>query len=140
MTGITDKAIKQPGPDHPITIEANPGRVVVSVEGRVLADTQDALTLREAGHQPVQYVPLRDVDTSLMEPTDHATYCPYKGDCSYYSIPIGGDKSVNAVWTYKAPFAAVVEIKERVAFYPDRVDSIVEQLPPVPGRAGVSKA
>jgi uncharacterized protein (DUF427 family) len=140
MTGITDKAIKQPGPDHPITIEANPARVVVSVAGRVLADTQDALTLREAGHQPVQYIPLRDVDTSLLEPTDHATYCPYKGDCSYYSIPIGGAKSVNAVWTYKAPYTAVTEIKDRVAFYPDRVDSIVEQKPPVPGRAGVSKA
>jgi uncharacterized protein (DUF427 family) len=140
MTGTTDKAIKQPGPDHPITIEANPARVVVSVAGRILADTQDALTLREAGHQPVQYVPLRDVETSLLEPTDHATYCPYKGDCSYYSIPIGGVKSVNAVWTYKAPFTAVAEIKDRVAVYPDRVDSIVEQKPAVPGRAGVSTA
>jgi uncharacterized protein (DUF427 family) len=140
MTGRTDKAIKQPGPDHPITIEANPARVVVSVAGRVLADTQDALTLREAGHQPVQYVPLRDVDTSLLEPTDHATYCPYKGDCSYHSIPIGGAKSVNAVWTYNAPFAAVAEIKDRVAFYPDRVDAIVEQKPPAPGPAASSKA
>jgi uncharacterized protein (DUF427 family) len=140
MTAITDKPIKQPGPDHPITIEANPARVVVSVAGRVLADTQDALTLREAGHSPVQYVPLRDVDTSLLEPTDHATYCPYKGDCSYYSIPIGGAKSVNAAWTYKAPFAAVADIKDRVAFYLDRVDSTLEQKPHVPGLAGVSKA
>ena len=140
MTATTDKAINQPGPDHPITIEANPARVVVSVAGRVLADTQDALTLREARYPPVQYVPLEDVDVSLLEPTDHATYCPYKGDCSYYSIPIGGEKSVNAVWTYEAPFAAVAEIKDRVAFYPDRVDAIVEQKPPAPGRAGGSKA
>jgi uncharacterized protein (DUF427 family) len=124
---MPDKLIKQPGPDHRIRIEANPARVVVSVGGRVLADTHHALTLREADYPPVQYVPLRDVEMSLLEPTDHATYCPYKGDCSYYSIPIGGANSVNAVWTYEAPFAAVAEIKDRVAVYPDRVDSIVEQ-------------
>jgi uncharacterized protein (DUF427 family) len=140
VTEMTDRAIKQPGPDHAIEIEANPARVLVSVAGRVVADTQDALTLREAGHSPVQYVPLRDVDVSLLEPTNHATYCPYKGDCSYYSLPIGGAKSLNAAWTYKAPFAAVAEIKDRVAFYPDRVDAIVEEEPRVPGRAGGSKA
>ena len=123
---MTTKQIKQPGPDHPITIEANPARVVVSVAGRVVADTRDALTLREANYRPVQYIPLSDVDSSLLEPTDHATYCPYKGDCSYYSIPIGGEKSVNAVWTYEAPFAAVAEIKDRVAFYPERVDAIAD--------------
>jgi uncharacterized protein (DUF427 family) len=136
---MTDKPMKQPGPDHPITIEANPARVVVSVAGRVLADTQNALTLREADYRPVQYIPLTDVEQSLLEPTD-ATYCPYKGDCSYYSIPMGGERSVNAVWTYKAPFAAVAEIKDRVAFYPDRVEAIVEQMPRAPGRARGSKA
>jgi uncharacterized protein (DUF427 family) len=123
---MTDKQIKQPGPDHQITIEANPARVVVSVAGRVVADTQDALTLREANYRPVQYIPIGDVDASLLEPTDHTSYCPYKGDCSYYSIPIGGEKSVNAMWTYEAPFAAVAEIKDRVAFYPERVDAIAE--------------
>jgi uncharacterized protein (DUF427 family) len=126
---MVESQIKQPGPDHPITIEANPGRVVVSVAGRVLADTQDALTLREAGHQPVRYIPFSDVDASLLEPTDNATYCPYKGDASYYSVPIGGVKSVNAVWTYEAPFAAVGEIKGHVAFYPERVDAITEHSP-----------
>ena len=130
---MADKQIKQPGPDHPIAIEANPDRVVVLVARRVLADTQDALTLSEAGYATVQYIPLEDVDTSLLEATDHTTYCPYKGDCSYYSIPIGGAKSVNAVWTYEAPFAAVAQIKDRVAFYPDRVDAIVEQKPLAPG-------
>jgi uncharacterized protein (DUF427 family) len=126
---MADKHIKQPGPDHPITIEANPGRVVVSVAGRVLADTQDALTLRETGHQPVQYIPFSDVDASLLEPTDNATYCPYKGDASYYSVPSGGVKSVNAVWTYQAPFAAVAEIEGHVAFYPERVDAITQEEP-----------
>jgi uncharacterized protein (DUF427 family) len=106
---MTGKPIKQPGPDHPITIERNPARVVVSVAGRVLAGTENALMLHEAGHQPVQYIPLIDVDMSSLKPTDHATYCPYKGDCNYYSIPAGGERSVNAAWTYKTPFAAVAK-------------------------------
>ena len=124
---MTDKPIKQPGPDHPITIEPNPARIVVSVAGRVLADTQNALTLREADYPPVQYIPLEDVDRSLIEETDHASYCPFKGDAGYYSIPAGGERSVNAIWIYRDPHAAVAEIKDHVAFYPDRVDAIDEQ-------------
>jgi uncharacterized protein (DUF427 family) len=139
MRAVTDKPIKEPGPDHPITIEANHDRVVVAVAGRVLADTRDALTLHEAGHRPVQYIPLSDVDVSLLEPTEHTTYCPYKGHCSYYSIPIGGEKSVNAVWTYNAPFAAVAEIKNRIAFYPDRVDAITETRPSDPQGANSTR-
>jgi len=124
---MADRQIKQPGPEHPITIELHPGRVVVSVAGRVIADTRDALTLREASYPPVQYIPLGDVETSLLERTDNASYCPYKGDAGYYSVPVGGERSVNAVWTYEAPFAAVAEIEGHVAFYPDRVDAIDEQ-------------
>lgn len=124
---MTSKAMKIPGPDHPITIEANPLRVVVSVGGRTVADTREALTLREAGYGAVQYIPRKDVDMSLLERTDHATYCPYKGDCAYYSIPLGGERSANAVWTYEAPYPAVAEINGHVAFYPDRVDAIKEQ-------------
>jgi uncharacterized protein (DUF427 family) len=121
---MTEKAIKIPGPDHPITIEANPARVVVSLAGRIVAETREALTLREAKYPPVQYIPRKDVNMSLLERTNHNTYCPYKGDCSYYSIPIGGERSANAVWTYERPFAAVSEIENHLAFYPDRVDSI----------------
>jgi uncharacterized protein (DUF427 family) len=121
------KTIKIPGPDHPITIEPNPARVVVSLGGRVIADTRAAWTLREATYPPVQYVPRKDVDMSLLERTSHATYCPYKGDCAYYSIPLGGERSVNAVWTYEAPYEAVEQIKEHLAFYPNRVDSIEER-------------
>jgi uncharacterized protein (DUF427 family) len=124
---MTMKTIKLPSPDHAITIEPNLKRVVVSVAGRVIAKTCEALTLREASYPPVLYIPRKDVDMSLLERTDHATYCPYKGDCSYYSIPIGGERSRNAVWTYEAPYAAVTEIKDHVAFYPDRVDAIDEQ-------------
>ncbi len=124
---MTTKPVKIPGTDHPITIETNPARVVVSVAGRVIADTRDALTLREATLPAVQYIPRKDVDMSLLERTSHATYCPYKGDCAYYSISVGGDRSVNAVWTYEAPYSAVAQIKDRLAFYPSRVDAIEER-------------
>ncbi len=124
---MTAQAMKLPGPDPPITIERSPARVVVSVAGRVVADTRDALTLREASYPPVLYIPRRDVDMSLLQRTEHATYCPYKGDCAYYSIPIGGDRAANAVWTYEQPYAAVAAIKDHVAFYPDRVDGITQQ-------------
>jgi uncharacterized protein (DUF427 family) len=124
---MKEKQIKLPGPDHPISIQHNPGRVVVSVAGHVIADTRNALTLREADYPLVQYVPREDVDLSQLERTDHATYCPYKGDSSYYSIPGGGKKSLNAVWTYEDPYPAVAQIKGHVAFYPDRVDEITER-------------
>ena len=124
---MTAKQMKVPGPDHPITIQRNPSRVIVSVAGRVIADTREALALREAAYPAVQYVPRKDVDISLLKRTDHATYCPFKGDCAYYSIPVGGERSVNAVWTYEEPYASVDEIKDHLAFYPDRVDSIEER-------------
>ena len=123
----TAKPILVPGPDHPITIERNPARVVVTVGGRVIADTRSALTLREASYSPVQYIPRSDVDLSALRRTDHASYCPYKGDAAYYSIPAGGNRSVNAVWTYEAPYDAVAGIAGHLAFYPDRVDSIAER-------------
>jgi uncharacterized protein (DUF427 family) len=124
---MTTKPIKVPGPEHPITVEPNASRVVVSIAGRVIADSREALTLREANYPPVQYIPRKDVDMSLLQRTEHATYCPYKGDCAYYSIPLGGERSVNAVWTYEAPYPSVAVIKGHVAFYPDRVGSIEER-------------
>ena len=126
---MKEKKVKLPDPDHPISIQRNPARVVVSVAGRVIADTGNALTLREADYPAVQYIPREDADFSQLERTDHATYCPYKGECSYYSVSAGGEKSVNAVWTYEEPYPAVAQIKRHVAFYPERVDEIAEQLP-----------
>ncbi|MFM0290314.1 DUF427 domain-containing protein [Paraburkholderia megapolitana] len=117
-----NKPVKQPGPDHPITIEPNPARVVVSVAGRVIADTQNALTLREASYPGVQYIPRKDVDMSQLVRTEHLTYCPYKGDCSYYSLATIGERGVNAVWTYETPYEAVAAIEGHLAFYPDRVE------------------
>ena len=121
---MADKPVLYPGPDHPITVTPTEGRVVVKVAGQVVADTRAALTLQESTYPAVQYIPLADVDTSLLEPTATQSYCPYKGDASYYSIPAGGDKAVDAIWEYKQPREAVAEIKEHVAFYPNRVDSI----------------
>ncbi|MFC3078713.1 DUF427 domain-containing protein [Phenylobacterium terrae] len=118
---MADPRVKQPGPDHPITVEPNPRRVVVTYEGQVIADTRNALTLREASYPPVQYIPRADADMARLTRTDHATYCPYKGECAYYSLPGGGAKAANAVWTYEAPYPAVAEIAGRLAFYPDRV-------------------
>jgi uncharacterized protein (DUF427 family) len=118
------KPMKIPGPEHPISIEANPSRVLVKAAGKVIADTRDALTLREASYPAVQYIPRRDVDMAALARSEHTTYCPYKGDASYYSIPAGGDRSRNAVWTYEAPFEAMAQIKDYLAFYPDRVDEI----------------
>jgi uncharacterized protein (DUF427 family) len=119
-----ERTVKIPGPDHPITVSRSASHIIVKAGGRVIADTIEALALREASYPEVLYVPRKDVDMSSLERTSHSTYCPYKGECSYYSIPAGGDKAVNAVWTYEAPYDAVSEIKEHVAFYPDRVDSI----------------
>ena len=119
-----EKTIKIPNIDHPISIEPAPSHVVVSVGGRVIADSRNALLLKEASYPAVLYIPRADVDMSLLARTDHGTYCPYKGDCSYYSIPAGGARSKNAIWTYENPYDAVAEIKDHMAFYPDRVDSI----------------
>jgi uncharacterized protein (DUF427 family) len=108
----------QPGPDHPITITPTGSRVTFTAGGKVVADTTNALTLQEASYPPVQYVPLTDVDPALIAATDHQTYCPYKGEASYWSLP-GAE---NAVWGYQDPYDAVAPIKGHVAFYPDKVE------------------
>jgi uncharacterized protein (DUF427 family) len=118
------KEIKLPGPDHPITIFPAEGKVRVTVAGRIVAESVAALRLEEKGYPPVYYLPRDDADMSLLVRTTHYSYCPYKGDCTYYSIPIGGSKSDYAVWTYETPYPAVAEIKEHLAFYLSRVDAI----------------
>ncbi len=128
QTNTATKTIKIPGPDHPIAIERNLKRVVVSVGGVVLADSRDALILREAGYPAVQYIPRKDVDMTLLERSAHTTYCPYKGDCAYFSIQSGGESVIDAVWTYEAPYEAVAAIKNHLAFYPDKVE-VTEEYP-----------
>jgi len=118
------KEIRIPGPDHPITITPFPGKVTVTVADKTVAATSRALLLEEKGYAPVYYVPREDADMSLLVRTTHYTYCPYKGDCTYYSIPLGGSKSEFAVWTYEHPYESVAVIKDHLAFYPTRVDAI----------------
>jgi uncharacterized protein (DUF427 family) len=121
---MSSRPMRIPGPDHPITITQAPERITVTVAGQRIADTHAALILQEAAYPPVHYIPRADVDMSQLERTSHQTYCPYKGECSYYSVPAGGERSVNAVWTYETPYPAVSQIREYLAFYPDRIDAI----------------
>jgi uncharacterized protein (DUF427 family) len=121
---MNSKPIKIPGPDHPITITPVRERITVTVAGLRVADTREARILKQAGYPQVHYFPRKDVAMAQLQRTSHQTYCPYKGECAYYSIPAGGQCSVNAVWTYEAPYAAVAEIWEYLAFYPDRIDAI----------------
>jgi uncharacterized protein (DUF427 family) len=118
--------MKLPGPDHPITVEANPNRVRVLFNGHTVADSKHALVLRESSYRPVFYIPRADADMAMLEPTSHASHCPYKGDASYFSIRAGDRVATNAVWSYEEPFPAMAEIAGHLAFYPDRVDAIEE--------------
>ena len=113
--------MKLPGPDHPITITANPKRVRVTAGGMVIADTTHALTLKEATYPAVQYVPRQDAKMALLARTDRVTHCPYKGDANYFSIMADGKTIENSIWTYETPFPAMAEISGHLAFYPDKV-------------------
>lgn len=118
--------IKIPGPDHPITITSSGDHVVVRSGETTIADSHSTLVLREANYPPVRYVPIVDVDRSQLTPSELTTYCPYKGDASYYSVIPGAESGTDAVWFYEDPSPAVAEIKGHVAFYPDRVQLSVE--------------
>ncbi len=111
-----------PGPSHPIRVEPSAHEVVVRINGQVIGRTLNALTLRESTYPPVQYIPREDVDMARLQATDHSTYCPYKGEASYFSIVGGGESGINAVWSYENPHDAVSPIRDHLAFYPDRVD------------------
>ncbi len=126
---MSEKPMKIPGPDHPITVTVNPARVIVRLGGKVIADSQNALTLREAAYPPVQYIPRTDADIALLQRTDHGSYCPYKGEASYFSIETDGARLDNAVWSYEAPYDAVAGIRDHLAFYPDRVEITVVDGP-----------
>ena len=115
------KPIKTPSAAHPITIEPSTAHVVVRVGDRVVADSTASLSLREADYPPIPYIPLADVDQSLLKPSATTTYCPFKGDASYYSISTPDGEVTDAIWTYESPYPAVAEIAGHVAFYPDRV-------------------
>jgi uncharacterized protein (DUF427 family) len=113
--------MKEPGPDHPITIAPVMHRVVVRMGDTIVADTQNALELVEASYKPVFYIPRSDARMAHYEHSERRTHCPYKGDASYFHLVVNGSRSENAVWTYETPFPAMTQIADHVAFYPDRV-------------------
>jgi uncharacterized protein (DUF427 family) len=121
----TTREPKIPGPEHPITIEPAGVRVVARVGAQIVADTTRALTMREASYPPVHYIPLEDVDQTLLTASATQTYCPYKGDASYYGIAAADGERADAVWSYREPYDAVADIAGHVAFYTDQVDVAV---------------
>lgn len=118
------KARREPGPDHPIRVDEFPGRVRVSFNGRLIANSANAVKLQEADYPPVYYIPRHDVVWAHFKPSDHSTYCPYKGEASYFTLEVEDRRAENAVWSYESPYPAVSRIGGLVAFYPDRVDAI----------------
>jgi uncharacterized protein (DUF427 family) len=114
--------MKIPGPDHPITIHLNPKRVQALYGGHIIADSERALSLKEASYKAVQYFPREDVAMDYLSRTNLSTHCPYKGDASYFTIARDGEISENAVWTYEDPFPAMEQIRGYVAFYPNMVE------------------
>jgi uncharacterized protein (DUF427 family) len=119
------RTVKIPDATHPITIEATAGRVVVRVGDTLVADSTRALSLRESTYPTAYYVPVADVDPTLLRPSSNETYCPFKGDASYYSIVTADAEVIDAVWTYEQPYDAVSPIAGHLAFYADRVDIAV---------------
>jgi uncharacterized protein (DUF427 family) len=117
--------MKIPGPDHPITIAPTGRPVTVDLDGATLVRSDDALMLSEASYPPVQYLPRADADMSRLERSDRKSYCPYKGEASYFHVVVGERRLENAVWSYEDPYPAVAEIKDRLAFYPDKVRIVV---------------
>jgi uncharacterized protein (DUF427 family) len=118
---MSSRPVLTPSADHPITVASNPQRIVIKVGDSVIADTHEALTLREANYPAVQYIPRKDVNMSLLARSDHTSYCSFKGHANYFNLKAFGDRGANAVWTYEAPYPAVAAIAGHVAFYPDRV-------------------
>ncbi len=121
------RTIKIPDATHPITVTPTGSRVTVSIGGTVVAKSDNALSLAESTYPVAQYIPLADVDQSLLERTTTQTYCPYKGDASYYSVSTpDGTKETDVIWTYEHPYPSVADIAGHVAFYPDRAEITVE--------------
>jgi uncharacterized protein (DUF427 family) len=126
VTGVSPRERKVPGPDHPITVTPTAGRVVARVGATVVAESTAALTVQESTYPAVQYLPLSDVDPRFLERTATTSWCPYKGEASYYSLRVDGAELPDAVWTYEDASPAVAAISGHVAFYPDRVSVLVE--------------
>lgn len=122
--------MKTPGPDHPIDITRAGTRMRAMFMGHVIADTDDALILKEADLPPVVYFPKEDVSMEYFSRTERVTHCPYKGEAAYYTLMMNGEFAENAVWTYEEPYPAMERITGRLAFYPDKVEIYAVQDEP----------
>jgi uncharacterized protein (DUF427 family) len=123
------RTVKIPDETHPITVRPTGARVTVTVNGTKVAETDQALSLAESTYPVIQYVPLADVDQSLLQRTPTHTYCPYKGEASYYSLRTpDGHTETDLIWTYEEPYDAVAEIVGHAAFYPDRAEVTIKDL------------
>ena len=120
---MSNRPVLEPSAKHPITIEPTNSRVRVRVNGQVVADTDAALQLKEASYAAVQYIPFEDVAQDVLTRTDSSTYCPFKGDASYYHVATEGGATVDdVIWFYDKPYPAVGAIAGHVAFYPDKAE------------------
>jgi uncharacterized protein (DUF427 family) len=123
---MTDKPIHLPSATHPITVKPTGKHVTVLVNGVVVADTDNSLTLQEASYPAVQYIPMQDVAQNLLKPSSTTTYCPFKGDATYFHVTTASGNTVtDAIWTYLQPYPAVGDIAGHVAFYPDKAEITV---------------
>lgn len=118
------RGIKLPSALHPITVEPDPAQVTVLAGGRPVAESRRTLALREASYPPVHYVPREDVDPEVLLPSEHRSYCPFKGTATHYHLRVGDRLIENGAWSYLEPYDAVAGIAGHVAFYPERVDAV----------------
>ncbi|MCG8359555.1 MAG: DUF427 domain-containing protein [Kiloniellales bacterium] len=109
--------------DYHIEIIPSPKRVKVVFNGFSVADSRRALILRETRYPPIYYLPREDVRMDLLERTTHRTYCPFKGNASYWTLAVGEERAENAAWSYEEPYDEVAEIKDYIAFYWNKVDA-----------------
>jgi uncharacterized protein (DUF427 family) len=124
---MSNRPVLEPTAAHPITVAPTAGHVTVRINGELVADSRGALTLQESTYPAVQYIPISDVDEKLLVRTDTSTYCPYKGDASYYSVATAAGATVeDVIWVYEQPYPSVAPIAGHLAFYPDRAEITVE--------------
>ena len=128
--------VRTPGPEYPVAVAPYEGRVTVRFDGVTIADTDQALAVREADYALVYYVPREDVDLDVLQPTEHRTICPFKGEASHYTV-LGEDaRTENAAWSYENPLPDVAAIARHLAFDGGKVEVTAE---PREGEAPVNR-
>lgn len=112
---------------HALYLEDSPKRVRAVFNGETVADSRRVKLLHETNHLPVYYFPEEDIRGDLLQPTDHTTHCPFKGDASYRSVRVGDRTAENAVWHYPEPGEHFAPLAGYAAFYYDKMDTWYEE-------------